>query len=70
MQNQQFQCDQCDFKSVSEKGLKNHTSKKHKILQTDGADSTGSNSSNKEEEGALLVMRTGMGTGYARWKKR
>ena len=31
-----FQCDQCNFKGVSDKGLKQHTRIKHKITQVDG----------------------------------
>ena len=31
-----LQCDQCDFKSVSDKGLKQHTRIKHNVSQVDG----------------------------------
>ena len=34
----QIKCDQCDFQSVSEKGLKQHTRIKHRISQLDGAE--------------------------------
>ena len=36
-----FNCDQCDFKSASEKGLRHHVSMQHKISQLDGDDDTG-----------------------------
>ena len=35
-----IRCDQYDFTSVSEKGLKQHTGIKHRISQLDGADDT------------------------------
>ena len=31
-----FQCDQCEFNGVSDKGLKQHTRMKHKVTQVDG----------------------------------
>ena len=36
----QFKCDQCDFASVSDKGLKQHTRLKYRISQLDGTDDT------------------------------
>ena len=35
-----FNCDQCDFKSASEKGLRHHIRMKHRISQLDGVDDT------------------------------
>ena len=36
----QIKCDQCDFTSVSEKGLKPHTRMKYRMSQLDGSDDT------------------------------
>ena len=33
-----FKCDQCDYDSISEKGLRQHVRMKHRISQEDGAD--------------------------------
>ena len=35
-----FKCDQCDYDSISEKGLRQHMRMKHQISQVDGADNT------------------------------
>ena len=35
-----FYCDQCDFKSASEKGLRHHVRMKHNMSQLDGVDDT------------------------------
>ena len=32
-----FKCDECSYKNISEKGLRQHRKKKHKSIQADGA---------------------------------
>ena len=45
-----FKCDQCDYNSISEKGLRQHVRMKHRISQIDGADDS-ENESNLESKG-------------------
>ena len=42
-----FQCDQCEFNGVSDKGLKQHTRMKHKVTQVDG------NTTESEDEDSI-----------------
>ena len=45
----QFKCDQCDYESASDKGVKQHTRMKHRISQLDGQDDCEVNSSGTEK---------------------
>ena len=42
-----FQCDQCEFNGVSDKGLKQHTRMKYKVTQVDG------NTTESEDEDSI-----------------
>ena len=45
----QFKCDQCDYESASDKGVRQHTRMKHRISQLDGQDDCEVNSSGFEK---------------------
>ena len=53
-----FRCDQCDYCTITSRGLKMHVSKQHKISQLDGGDEVLEDSiSDKHEEPTILGMQ-------------
>ena len=52
----QFKCDQCDYESASDKGVRQHTRMKHRISQLDGQDDCEVNISDSEKNPCPLCQ--------------